>query len=92
MSENKDQKNDTVRRLDAMIGLMVLELISQNKIGTGKIYKLLRDSGLTPTEIGRIANREAKDVGATITMYEKNENKKNISKLKQKKKGDKKNE
>ncbi|GEM_PF-2015920 len=76
MSKEENSISDSTRRLDAILGLMIADIISQNKMGVGQIYKSLHDAGLTPTEIGRIVDREAKDVGATITMYEKTKNKK----------------
>ena len=60
-----------VKRLDVLIAFSFEKLRSQEQISQGKLLKTMKDVGLTPSEIGKIINREGKDVSATITMYEK---------------------
>ncbi len=60
-----------VKRLDAIITLLIQELQLKDNFSPGKIYTDLHNVGLTPSEIGKIVGRPAKDIGATITMYKK---------------------
>lgn len=60
-----------VKRLDVLIALMVENLRTQAKIPQAQLFKIIRDTGLAPVEIGKILNKEAKYVSAKISDFEK---------------------
>jgi len=64
-----------VKRLDVLIALTFENLRSQEKIPQAQLFKTIRDTGLTPTEIGKIVNKEGKYVSARITEFEKSKTK-----------------
>jgi len=72
--------NSIVKRLDALIAFHIQEFQSQDTFSSGKLYTDLHNLGFSPSEIGNIVGRPAKDISATITMYKKQKNKKTKTK------------
>jgi len=70
--KNIVESENIVRRLDAIIALLVRE----GKQTVGDRIVTIKDAGLRPIEIGRILGRPLSNVTATITMTEKRRNKK----------------
>jgi len=75
MSENNDFSS-VIKRLDAIIVLLINEQQSKDNFSPGKLYTDLHNLGLSQSEIGKIVGRLGKDIGATITMYKKQKSKK----------------
>ncbi|MDE1765069.1 MAG: hypothetical protein KGI27_02220 [Thaumarchaeota archaeon] len=68
------EKNDTeaiTRRLDAVIGLLLENMVVSGLIGKGRSVEILYKAGLTPTEIGNILGVPATNIGAIIAQQKK---------------------
>jgi len=72
---NKEQK-DVLNRLDAMIGLLSENMIASGLIGKGRAIEILNESGLGPTEIGKIFHLPATSVGSILTRQKKQRSRK----------------
>jgi predicted RNA-binding protein YlqC (UPF0109 family) len=69
--KTKVERDPLVKRVDALLALTIVELLSTKSINVGQIYKVMHHVGLTPDDIGKIVGRKGKDISATITMHEK---------------------
>ena len=69
-STTNDEKKDIVKRLDGILSLMI-EQLHQNHMELGRIYNALYQTGLTPTEIGKIVGKTRTTVNSMITPYNK---------------------
>lgn len=70
MTENEDIQLVT-KRLDAVIGLLLENMVVSGLIGKGRAVEILYKAGLTPSEIGNILGVPATNIGATIAKQKK---------------------
>lgn len=73
------ENKEVTKRLDAMIGLMVENLIASGLVGKGRAIEILSMGGLGPTEIGKIVDLPSTSIGSILTRQKKQKRKKRES-------------
>ncbi len=66
MPNNEDNEKIT-RRLNAVIGLLLENMVVSGLISKGRAIEILYAAGLTPTEIGKILHLPATSIGSIIS-------------------------
>lgn len=71
--ENKEnnENNRITRRLDAVIGLLLENMVVSGLIGKGRAIEILHTAGLTPTEIGKILDIPFTSIGSIVSRQKK---------------------
>ena len=67
----KKENDEVVARLDSIIGLLSENMIASGLIGKGRAVEILNDSGLGPTEIGKIFHLPATSIGSILNRQKK---------------------
>ena len=75
MSKEGTTNNEIVRRLDALLSLMIQEKLSKGDIKAVELFASIHNAGLTSSEIGKLVGRSGKDIGAMIATYMKRKKK-----------------
>jgi len=71
-----NEGKEIVKRLDAMIGLMVENMTASGLVGKGRAIEILKMGGLGPSEIGKIVDLPATSIGSILTRQKKQKQKK----------------
>ena len=67
----KDDSEEVVHRLDAIIGLLFEKIVGSGLIGKGRAIEILSTAGLSVTEIGKILDIPATSIGSIISKQKK---------------------
>lgn len=74
---NKKTDEEITKRLDALIGLSLENVVVSGLIGKGRAIEILYIAGLTPTEIGKILHLPTTSIGSILSKQKKQRSRKN---------------
>ena len=69
MANTDDEQ--VVRRLDTIIGLLIENMIVSGLITKGRAIEILHETGLRPTDIGKIVEIPTTSVGSILSRQKK---------------------
>jgi len=72
----KNDNDEIIARLDSIIGLLSENMIASGLIAKGRAVEILNDSGLGPTEIGKIFHLPATSIGSILSRQKKQKGRK----------------
>ena len=75
-----NKENEIIKRQDAMIGLLVENMVASGLIGKGRAVEILNTAGLGPTEIGHIFNVPASSISPMLTRQKQQRSRKKSGK------------
>ena len=78
MANKKD--DEIIKRQDAMIGLLVENMVVSGLIGKGRAIEILYTAGLGPTEIGHIFDVPATSISPILSRQKKQKKRRKASK------------
>ena len=72
------ENKETIQRLDAMISLLIENLVVNGLIGKGRAIEILSASGLKPSEIGKIVDQPTTNIGSILSKQKKQKQRKKL--------------
>ncbi len=66
-----DDNIEIIKRLDSIIGILVENMLVSGLIGKGRAIEILDNSGMGPTQIGKIFGLPSTSVGSIVSKQKK---------------------